>query len=164
MGTHSREIICAILKDRECSCRAQQREPAALLLQRHLYPWSQVMVWLITKFLDKPISRPDLWAMNLQCTACDWKTTPDGPYRRRDAMSPPMQCLECKSPVILVVPDCPYCGDNLLPDDPASESQLRSMFRLFRVPRSLAQGLWGHFTCNECDRVFDKWGRKTDER
>lgn len=34
--------------------------------------------------------------------------------------------------------------------------------RLFRLPRSLQQALWGHFTCRHCNNVFDEWGRKTN--
>lgn len=108
--------------------------------------------------LSKPIRRPDLWAMHLRCARCDWRTTPDGPYRRLDVMFPPSRCPNCRGETMMVIPDCPYCERaQIAPGD----SLARSLLGQVRAPRSWAQALWGHFTCRTCRRVFDKWGRKT---
>jgi predicted RNA-binding Zn-ribbon protein involved in translation (DUF1610 family) len=43
--------------------------------------------------------------------------------------------------------DCPNCGE------PVAR---------IRHPRSLAQAMWGGYTCAKCGTEMDKWGRKVE--
>lgn len=119
---------------------------------------------MVKSFLNRQIKRPDLWALHLKCVACDWHTQPTGPYRLRDVFWWIESCPECKQPTVMVVPDCPYCsGKQVSPKANASPlDMIVGVTRLFRIPRSLQQALWGHFTCRDCGKVYDKWGRKID--
>ncbi len=116
------------------------------------------------KLLNRNIQRPDLWALHLHCVACDWRTSPEGPYRLRDVLWPPEKCPLCRSDVYLVIPDCPYCQQNaIVRRARRSSSGCGALRALFRVPRTVSQALWGGFTCPNCHRIYDKWGRRADD-
>jgi hypothetical protein len=109
-----------------------------------------IMVWLTRRLCKGPfqrlVQRPDLWGLPLVCPTCMWHTTPDGPWRVEDCMSPPQHCPECRNRLRTVIHACPECG--YIPR------------RWFRWPWSFRQALWGGYRCLRCDCEYDKWGRR----
>ena len=116
------------------------------------------IAWVVCRLvggLDRLVKRPDLFGINLHCARCDYGITPEGPWRVRDCMKWPERCPECDGRLVMRVPDCPACGRKVF----SRKSIARDMLALVRVPKTLDQALWGHFTCRGCDSIYDKWGR-----
>jgi hypothetical protein len=42
--------------------------------------------------------------------------------------------------------------------------QCKTKLPLWRIPKSLHEGLWGGWTCHVCGTRIDKWGRVRDEQ
>ena len=116
------------------------------------------IAWLTCRLirLDRPVRRPDLWALHLRCTCCEYETTPDGPWRVRDCMVWPEQCPSCAGQLVLVHPTCPRCHAGGL----SGTSELGDVLSQVRWPRNRTQALWGGSTCKQCNCVYDKWGRE----
>ena len=118
------------------------------------------IAWLGCRVLgdlvDRPVRRPDLWALHLRCTRCEYRTTPEGPWRVRDCMSWPEECPSCGGELVLVKPTCPRCGAGGL----SGKSVVRDCLSQIRWPRNLRQAIWGGYTCNRCNCLYDKWGRE----
>ncbi len=116
------------------------------------------VVWLGCRLIqfDRPVRRPDRWALPLRCTRCEYQTTPEGPWRIRDCMLWPEKCPLCEGSLVLLKPICPRCGGGGL----SGENTLRDLSLRVRRPRSLAQALWGGYRCKECNCDYDKWGRE----
>ena len=118
-----------------------------------------IFAWVICKSmggLDQPARRPDRWARAVRCSACSWKTTPEGPVSRRNCLCPPANCPLCSAIVIHYLPDCPFCESSLMNGDGIA----KDMLRLVRWPRSLGQAFRGHYRCRSCGGEYDRWGRK----
>lgn len=120
--------------------------------------WGSVIrvVFGLSGGLDRPVRRPDRWAMPLRCVSCEWRTTPDGPWTRRDCLLSPTACPDCASPVIPLVANCPRCERCSV----AAGSLWAGMRSQVRCPKSREAGFWGDFTCRECGCDFDRWGRE----
>lgn len=120
--------------------------------------WGSVLRLLfgLSGGLDRPVRRPDRWGMPLRCTGCEWRSSPEGPWLRRDCLQPPITCPQCDMPLSPIVPDCPECGACAV----VAGSLLTGMWSQVRWPRTLESGLWGHHTCRKCRCCYDKWGRK----
>lgn len=106
--------------------------------------------------LDRLVRHPEYWAQSARCLACDWRSSPEGPWRVRDCLTIIEHCPSCDGPVVRAVPACPGCGANPL-DGRESCSKVAA---LARVPRSFRQAIWGDYTCRACGCPFDKWGRE----
>jgi hypothetical protein len=116
------------------------------------------IAWAVCKLtggLDRPARRPDLWAQLVRCTACNWKTTPEGPVSRRDCLCPPTLCPACGASVVPFLPDCPRCHAPLM----SGAGIAKDMLRLVRWPRTVGQAFKGHYCCRSCGVEFDRWGR-----
>jgi hypothetical protein len=119
-------------------------------------------VWLgfrLAGGLDRPVRRPDLWAVHYWCSRCRWQNGPDDPWTVRDCLHwQDARCPQCQGFLAIRVPNCPQCGENLI----RGKKPLAAMRALFRWPRTLKQGLYGHYTCKACGCMFDKWGRTVE--
>jgi hypothetical protein len=113
-----------------------------------------IAVWGVRRFgsrlfgglLDRPLRRPEMWAMPLACTRCEWRCTAEGPWRIRDCCWPPKSCPSCGQGLAMLRIPCPDCG-TIQEGKP-------------RIPRNRRQALWGGNTCEKCGCSYDKWGRR----
>lgn len=108
-----------------------------------------IFAWLVSRLmggLDRRIKRTEQWTPALECPACGWCTTPDGPWTVRDCLAPPRACPNCQERLGRKIPICPCCG--VCPKGP------------IRWPRSFRQAFWGGYTCWNCSCDYDKWGRQ----
>ncbi len=117
-------------------------------------------VWLVCAALgglDRPVRRPDRWGVNLHCTKCGWRTTPDGPWTLRDCLNwMDKDCPCCSTIVVHTLPTCPHCEETVV----QFQNPVRDLLAVFRSPRPLRHLFCGHFTCQHCGRILDKWGRE----
>ena len=63
----------------------------------------------------------------------------------------------------MVLPKCPRCGSDVLPrghDPRRATAPFVELWSMVRVPRTVSQALWGHFSCPHCGCMYDKWGRE----
>lgn len=111
-----------------------------------------IPVWFISRLLgglDRSVARPDRWGIPLVCDRCGWRTSPEGPWRLRDCLSPPTSCPACEQRLRSLVPHCPACNA-------ASAGPVRR-------PRSVRQALRDGCACSQCGCEYDKWGRQASE-
>ena len=96
-------------------------------------------------WFTEDVKHPELWGLAKTCLSCGWSVSPDGPWRRIDAMFPPKRCPKCSGRLTLARKNCPACGASL----PG-----------VRLPTSVRRALWGGYTCKQCGCEIDKWGRR----
>jgi hypothetical protein len=117
-------------------------------------------VWLVCRLaggLDKPVCRPDIWAFALRCPECGWRTTPEGPWSRRDCLSAPVSCPACSRSLVGSIPDCPRCKHKTV----SAESTYRDILAVALLHwRDRRQFLYGRIDCKRCGCPFDRWGRE----
>jgi hypothetical protein len=83
---------------------------------------------VMLRFLDKQVSRPDLWGRLLVCQACGWHSTPNGRWTVRNCLCVPTACPQCAASLSRPVAVCPQC---------------ETAPRFVRWSTSLHQALWG---------------------
>lgn len=119
------------------------------------------LAFLLFGGLDRPVRRPDLWAVHLWCARCRWENGPSDPWTVRDCLHwQNARCPTCHGALAMKVPDCPRCAHNPL----RGKTPLAGVLAQFRIPRNLDQALYGHYSCKNCGCMYDKWGREVAVR
>jgi hypothetical protein len=98
------------------------------------------------------VKKPDIWGLPRKCANCGWRSRPEDPVRRVDAISPLRQlrqaCPVCGYFLVCMqLTQCPKCGGPL-----RLKPHWLQSFEHFLSKEMV-------WSCRHCGCDFDKWGR-----